>query len=186
MLELCGMLRVMRQFVMIVNHVELVVHMPVLINQLLFLNCCLKHRMQSSLVQSNFLMIDMINHLRITLHVQQGLLTCDWHENTIVNKFLRILTRVVHIELWSIILRRFLHTVSFITTTRRIRFRVIHTLITQLFGWINFGSFIKVILIKETWTFWCNYYRADMFTILVLIWVHLIIGCIVYTHLLKI
>jgi hypothetical protein len=54
-------------------------------------------------------MVDMIHHLRVVRQVYKGLLPCNWHEySIIVCELLRILTHVVQIELWSIILWRFL------------------------------------------------------------------------------
>jgi len=83
---------------MIIDHMELIVHVSVLINKLLLLNCCLKHWMQSSLIQSNFLMVDMIHHLRITRHVLEWCLASNWHENTVVvSEFLGVLAHVVQI-----------------------------------------------------------------------------------------
>lgn len=70
----------------------------------------------------------------------------------------------------------------FIFFTRRIRFWIIPAFITNLIIDLYFWSFLKVILIKETWTFWSNSYWTYGFSILILVY----LISIVYIHLLKI
>jgi len=70
----------------------------------------------------------------------------------------------------------------FIFFTRRIRFWIISAFITNLIIYLYFLSFLKVLLIKETWTFWSNSYWTYCFSILILVY----LISIVYIHLLKI
>ena len=160
---------------------ELIVNMSVLINQLLLLNSCLKHWMKSWLIQKNFLMINMVHHLRIIGHVLEWCLTSNWHEETVcIIEFLWHLAHVVQIQLRSFILLGFLLAVRLISITWWFWLWVIHALIHYLF--VNFLSLFWIILIKETRRFWFNSNRASTLTILIIIF---LIG-IIDTDMLKI